>query len=40
MVMDETKFKDRVVLKMKTKKLTPEEFGKTEENWKKMNLIF
>ena len=40
MVMDETKFKDRVVLKVKKKKMTPEEFGKTEENWKKIALNF
>ena len=39
MVMDETQFKDRVVLKVK-KKLKPEEFGKTEEEWKKMSLNF
>ena len=38
MVMDETKFKDRVVMKVKKKNLTPEEFGKTEENWKNIAL--
>ena len=40
MVMDETKYKDRVVLKVKKKKLTMEEFGKTEEVWKKVSLNF
>ena len=40
MVMDETKYKERVVLKVKKKKLTPEEFGKTNENWKKISLNF
>ena len=40
MVMHETKFKDRVVLKVKTKKLRPEEFGKTAESWKKISLNF
>ena len=38
--MDETKFKDRVVLKVKKNKLKPKEFGKTEQNWKKISLNF
>ena len=40
MVMDESKFKDRVVLKVETEKMTPEGFGKTEEYWKNVCLNF
>ena len=40
MVMDETKFKDRVVLAVKKGKLTPEEFGDSEEGWKNISLNF
>ena len=40
MVMDETKFKDQVIMKVKKKRLTLQEFGKTEENWKKVSLTF
>ena len=38
--MDGTKFKDRVNLNMQGWKLMPEEFGKTEENWKNVGLNF
>ena len=38
--MDETKFKDQVIMKVKKKRLTLQEFGKTEENWKKVSLTF
>ena len=38
MVMDETKFKDSVVLNVEKGKLTPEDFGETKENWKNIGL--
>ena len=40
MVMDVTEFRDKVVLKLKKEKLELEEFGKSEEAWKKISLEF
>ena len=40
MVMDETNFRSKVILKVRKEKVKPEDFGKTIEKWKRISLKF